>query len=199
MDTRRILLVLCVASGLNCAEAVAGQSGPSSLRIVIHNQADLPAGQLDSVRDRVAEIFRDAGVQVVWQQGPPAVQTPASFVVSVLLRKHDPNWAPNRHPVMGMALASDQHRGTTMIYYQAIAGVARKYNHSVIDLLAIAVTHEIGHLLLPHPAHAAEGIMRADWEGDDLRHAVNEPLQFTAVQAELVRLKLSGASEKPRE
>ena len=180
-----------------CFLGIIQESVPVRLSVALHNQADLPAGQLESVRDRVAEIFRDAGVQVVWH--PAALQTPASFVVSVLLRKHDPNWAPNRRPVMGMALASDQRRGTTMIYYQAIAGVARKYNHSVIDLLAIAVTHEIGHLLLPHPAHAAEGIMRADWEGDDIRHAVSAPLQFTAVQAELVRLKLSGASEKPRE
>jgi hypothetical protein len=199
MDSRRILMVLGVAIGLNCTDAEARQSGPSQLRIVIHNQADLPAGQLESVRDRVAGSLREAGVQVVWHQGPPPLQPPASFVVNVLLRKHDPNWVPNRRPIMGMALASDQYSGTTMIYYQAIAGVARKYNHSVIDLLAIAITHEIGHLLLPHPAHAAEGIMRADWEGDDIRHAVNEPLQFTAAQAELVRLKLSGASEKPRE
>ncbi len=199
MDSRRILLVLCVAIGLNCAEAVAGQSGPSSLVIVIHNQADLPAGQLESARRSIDEVFRDAGVRVGWHQGQPALQTPGSFVVSVLLRKHHPNWAPNRRPVMGMALASDQRRGMTMIYYGAIVGVARKYNQSVIDLLAIAITHEIGHLLLPHPAHSGEGIMRAEWEGDDLRHAVDQPLFFTAVQAELIRLKLGGASEKPRE
>ena len=46
MDSRRILLVLCVAIGLARAEAFAGQSGPSPLGIVIHNQADLPADRL---------------------------------------------------------------------------------------------------------------------------------------------------------
>ena len=165
----------------------------------MHNQADLEAGQLESARDRIAGIFRNAGVQVVWHQEQGARQTPESFVVTVLVRRGDTNWSPNRRPVMGMALASDRHRGMTMIYYQAVAGVARRYNHSVVDLLAIAITHEIGHLLLPHPAHAVEGIMRADWEGDDLRHAVHQPLQFTTSQADLLRLKLRSATKKPRE
>ncbi len=83
-----------------------------------------------------------------------------------------------------------------MIFYDAIAGVARPYIQSAVDLLAITIAHEIGHLLLPHPAHATSGVMRADWEGDDLRHAVHEELRFTAVQAQHIRLKLSGASEK---
>ncbi len=197
MDSRRILLVLCIAIGLNCAEAEAGQSGPSQLRIVLHNQADLPARQLEAVRGRVAGILRDAGVQVVWHQGPPSLQTHSSFVVNVLLRRQDPNWAPNRRPVMGMALASDQHRGSDDDLLPGDCG-RRSQVHPLGDRSPRHRGHPRDWPPAPSTsAHAAEGIMRADWEGDDIRHAVNEPLQFTAVQAELVRLKLSGASEKP--
>jgi hypothetical protein len=59
-------------------------------------------------------------------------------------------------------------------------------------VLAYAIAHEIGHLLLPEPAHSPFGIMRADWDGDDLRHIASGSLQFTAGQADAIRAKVSG-------
>jgi hypothetical protein len=55
------------------------------------------------------------------------------------------------------------------------------------DILAVAIAHEIGHGLLPPPAHSPTGIMRAAWEGDDIRHALDGPIEFTPTQAETIR------------
>jgi hypothetical protein len=57
--------------------------------------------------------------------------------------------------------------------------------------LAYAMAHEMGHLLLPFPAHADAGIMRSGWNGDDLRHMANGSLQFTPAQTAALRLKAS--------
>jgi hypothetical protein len=53
------------------------------------------------------------------------------------------------------------------------------------------MAHEMGHLLLPAPAHAPSGIMRAAWDGDDLRHIANGSLQFTPAQQTAIRVKAS--------
>jgi hypothetical protein len=61
----------------------------------------------------------------------------------------------------------------------------------VHDILAQALAHEMGHVLLPYPSHSLTGIMRADWDGDDIRRAFIEPPGFTAAQTALIHQKLS--------
>ena len=184
---------------LCCFFGMVQESLPVRMSVVLHNQAELAGNDLHDAKRIVDAIFRHAGIEIGWQDRRPDPRDQPPFLVSVLIRRRDARWAPNQRPVMGMALASDDRRGVTMIFYEAIAEVARNYNQAVVDLVAITIAHEIGHLLLPHPAHATGGVMRAEWEGDDIRHAVHQQLQFTAPQAELLRLKLSNATQKPRE
>jgi hypothetical protein len=56
-------------------------------------------------------------------------------------------------------------------------------------VLAHAMAHEIGHLLLPY-GHSATGLMRADWNAKDLNLAIDGRLNFTSEQAELIRGQL---------
>jgi hypothetical protein len=58
-------------------------------------------------------------------------------------------------------------------------------------VLAYVMAHEMGHLLLPPGAHSPSGIMRPDWDGDDLRHIASGSLQFTPAQANAIRAKAS--------
>ena len=183
---------------LCCFIGTVQESAPVRLSVVLHNQAELTGNDLGDAKRIIDGIFRHAGIEIGWHDRSPEPREQPPFLVSVLIRRRDAKWAPNQRPVMGLALDSDRRRGVTMIFYEAIAGVARHYNQAVVDLLAITIAHEIGHLLLPHPAHATSGVMRAEWEGDDLRHAVHEQLRFTAAQAERIRVKLSGTEETKR-
>ena len=166
---------------------------PLPLDVLLHDTAGVAIQDMADARRQVEAIFLEAGIAVAWRDASRTRESSGAFQVTVLLRKQDPAWTPKRRPVMGMALGSDDHRGVTSVYYGSIAGVARTYSQPVAALLAITIAHEIGHLLLPYPAHAAEGIMRADWEGDDLRHATMQPLRFNAAQAVSMRLKISVA------
>ena len=62
-----------------------------------------------------------------------------------------------------------------------------------VTVLAHAMAHEIGHLLLPY-GHSAAGLMRADWDAKDMRLAAHGRLNFTREQAELIRTRLLGRS-----
>jgi hypothetical protein len=90
-----------------------------------------------------------------------------------------------------MALPSDECGGTVSVSYAQVRRVAGQYRQPVPDILSLAMAHEVGHLLLPL-SHSATGIMRAEWDGDDIRHAVVGQLAFTTMEASLIRAKLGG-------
>lgn len=49
------------------------------------------------------------------------------------------------------------------------------------------MAHELAHLLLPQYAHSSTGLMRAQWNRDDLERAQHGQLGFTQEQASLIR------------
>lgn len=86
------------------------------------------------------------------------------------------------------------------VSYNRVERIARTYLNAprrramddidTVIVLAHAMAHEVGHLLLPH-GHSATGLMRAGWDGQNLRLAVRAQLKFTPEQAELIRARLT--------
>ena len=58
-------------------------------------------------------------------------------------------------------------------------------------MLAIAIAHELGHLLLPDGKHAKAGLMRALWDGNDFRSADAGLLAFSSDTAALIRREVA--------
>ena len=90
------------------------------------------------------------------------------------------------------ALPAAENEGTFSIFYDQVAHVGSRYHWPITDLLALTMAHEIGHLLLPAPAHSDQGIMRGEWDGDDVRGAVLDDLRFTSEEAGRMREKIGG-------
>jgi hypothetical protein len=82
--------------------------------------------------------------------------------------------------------------GTAFVFYDRVLRSAHDRHQDIARVLASAMAHEMGHLLLPASAHSPSGIMRADWDGDDLRRIASGSLQFTAAQVDAIRVKVSG-------
>jgi hypothetical protein len=64
------------------------------------------------------------------------------------------------------------------------------------DLLGYVIAHEMGHLLLGRDSHAAAGVMRARWEGAELRQAAHGQLSFTRVESERMRTRYLSAQAR---
>ena len=101
---------------------------------------------------------------------------------------------------LGGAVGTREYRGRmAYVFYKRVERVARTYLNTSrrrgtsdtdnVIVLAHAMAHEIGHLLLPY-GHSATGLMRADWDAKDMRLAVHGRLNFTSEQAELIRARL---------
>lgn len=94
---------------------------------------------------------------------------------------------------MGMALAADNHRAVLSLYFDAVTDVARRYGAARGEVLGLALTHEMGHVLLPPPSHSATGIMQPSWEGDEIRHVLFGDVAFTNAQGLAMRARLAAA------
>jgi hypothetical protein len=179
------------AMGLTLALSLCRQAtaSPPPIAVVAHNQAGMATDTLARAKSEITRICDEAGIRVTWMD-PAAVESAGAFAIQILIR---PRAIKGDRSIMGMAIG-DTHEtsGSAFVYYDRVLRTAHLGGQDVARLLAYAMAHEMGHLLLPSPAHATPGIMRAEWDGDDLRHIAGGSLQFTAAQVNAIRVKASG-------
>ena len=85
----------------------------------------------------------------------------------------------------------DGSRGTTAyIFSDRVAAFAKAHRLAESDVLATALAHEIGHLLLPPNAHTANGIMRASWRPAFFPPAAPGVAGFPPEQARLLKVRV---------
>jgi hypothetical protein len=156
----------------------------------IYNHASLAPEVLVRARDIVARIFHDSGIQVTWLE--PSSEQPASqFAVRVIVRRNCDGFHCGSG-VMGKTLGDEHEMGrASYVFKDRALQIAHKRHQDVAQVLGYAIAHEMGHVLLPRPAHTAQGIMRAEWNGHDLRHIASDALRFTTVQATQMKSTLA--------
>ena len=188
--------VILVIGLVGLARPAAADPRPS-LRIVLQVPDD------DSIRPNIvtrakaemSRIYRDAGIDIVWTKEAPDPQ-----VTLTILSRELTDQLTVVTTALGGAVGTREYRGRrAYVFYNRVERVARTYLNTSrrrgtndtdnVIVLAHAMAHEIGHLLLPY-GHSATGLMRADWDAKDMRLAVHGRLNFTSEQAELIRTRL---------
>ena len=156
-----------------------------SIAVVAYNQAGVAADILARAKSEAARIYSDAGVDVIWMDAA-AVEPGGTFKIRLLIRRA----VDVPGSVMG-SVAGDTHEtdGLASVFYDRVLRCAHERRQDVAGVLAYAMAHEIGHLLLPYPAHSSSGVMRPDWDGDDLRHIADGSMRFTSAQQTAIRVK----------
>jgi hypothetical protein len=202
---------LAVVVGLTGLARPAAADPIPTLPIVLQvaGHGNVPLHIVALAKAEVTRIYRDAGVNVVWidaassgGRSHPLQSSGTSdpgFALVVLPREltDQPTIATD---ALGVAIGTREHRGRmAYVFYSRVERVAwthlnisndaaRRDLYSIV-VLAHAMAHEIGHLLLPY-GHSATGLMRADWNSTDLNLALDGRLNFTSEQAELIRGQL---------
>ena len=215
----------CKRSSLIVATALLGLAGPAiaesrpSLNVVLH-LCDDPDIQPNLVRRAQAEmtrIYLDAGVEIAWiSDAPPAggpddpqTVTPTyPHLTLVILCRELTDELTSDATALGGAVGTRDYRGrVAYVFYDRVERIAQTHlnvarepgtdDMYTVIVLAHAMAHEMGHLLLPY-GHSPTGLMRAEWDAKDLRLAVNRQLNFTNEQAELIRGQLlAGIADTP--
>ena len=101
--------------------------------------------------------------------------------------------------MFGVAFLSAEGTGCySDVFYDRAMELHVNWNVGLADTLGNVMAHELGHLLLGSNSHASTGIMRAHWQGEELRHLSWGRLSFTNQQADHMRGKLIATlPEKP--
>lgn len=199
---------LLVVAGLTGLARPAAADPIPTLPIVLQvpGHGNVPLHIVALAKAEVTRIYRDAGVTVVWidatssgGRSHPLQSSGTSdpgFAL-VVLSPEMSDQLPVAATALGVAIGTSEHRGRlAYVFYNRVEHIARthlnvshdaarKDLHSIV-MLAHAMAHEIGHLLLPY-GHSPTGLMRADWNAKDLDLAMAGRLNFTSEQAELIR------------
>jgi hypothetical protein len=207
-------LKLC---NLALATALVGMASPAaaasspSLSIVLHvcDDVGIQTNLVSRAKAEMSRIYRDVGIDVAWISDasliadPDGPQPPAAsdrHLTLVILCRELTEEMTVGPTALGGAVGTREYRGQiAYVFYDRVEQISRTFlnlsrepgtddMYNVI-LLAHAMAHEVGHLLLPY-GHSPTGLMRAEWDAKDMRLAMDRRLNFTSEQAELIRGQL---------
>jgi hypothetical protein len=202
---------LVMVAGLTGLARPAAADPISTLTIVleVRDRARIPTHIVTRAKAEMTRIYHDACVNIMWSDPAPGTGQPhplpspaaadPGFALVVLPREMTDQLVVATEALGGAAGTPEERGRMAYVFYDRVERVARThlrtgrrtgtYDFDDVIVLAHAMAHEIGHLLLPY-GHTATGLMRANWDNADLQRAVHGQLNFTAQQAESIRARL---------
>ncbi len=179
----------------------------STLCIDVHNTADVSSGVLGHAAKQAAAILLAAGIPTLWHRAFP------DSLVGRTSHPNSPSVAPTVKPVdergclvlcvvrgmprgafpgmlLGSAFPHAQSGPDVTIFYDRIEQLewlAVSAGATVSQILAYAMAHEIGHVLLASTDHSPRGIMKGPWGQTEFERLTKGWLKFTDRQSEVMR------------
>lgn len=202
MDKPAATLAWCAVVAIGLAGSgvrVAAEQEPTalaSITIVVTNLADVPPAILDRAQVEAGRTYRRLGVKTTWLGSARAATHPTTepeFTIKLIIQ---PQLARDRlrgaRSVMAAApLTQSAREGSIYVFYDRVTDVAALQRADTALLLGLVIAHEMGHLLLHHADHAAEGLMRGVWDTDAIRQGAVGLLWFSPSELHQIRKTLS--------
>jgi len=180
-------------SGLVAAMLIANlqlAATAPAIHVGLKDDAGVPREWLRQAQNELERIYRDIDVHIAWwdpaSRGDPA--TVPRNLLTIAIRRNAvslKNGLPE--DTMGIASGTAVERGrVAYVFYDRMERFTPLHRGR---FLGHFMAHELGHLLLPQYAHSTRGLMRAQWNRDDLERAEHGQLRFTQEQANLIRAR----------
>jgi len=184
-----------------CGSLAGSPLESTRLTFLVYEYASVDPGTLRQALDQTVRILRQAGIETAWHLCTPIVPPPddeceRALGPTTLALKILPEAMARKFPGAwnSMGLAAQDPDGNfgvhAMVFFQRVEELAEHRICSRSALLAHAMAHEIGHLLLGTGGHSRAGIMKADWRHSELSLASRGELKFTSRQAAQMRSQL---------
>ena len=201
---KKVFLVFC---GVVLGTVLGlGQEGVESSTVVfsIHNEAGVPANDLDKAEQFATQVYEKAGVSVRWLNRPAGSskedgcgdlsEQVVCVIVSIV-----PKSSGSGADVLGVAFSVREGMGKfATVFYGRVRDLGGQRLSSA-GVLGFVIAHEAGHILLGANSHSSLGIMQPCWESPQLRKASMGNLLFTPEQAERMQQRIRETERKKLE
>ena len=208
-----MLVTMLLATQTGFAGKSEGREGEENLRITVrvYDYAQAPREMLAMAQAEAAHILANAGIETEWlecsigqadEQDRDACQRafgPADLTMRIVPESMAAR-LPFRDITLGFAaLPEEGGRGFLGgVFYHKVERMAKETGTDRYHILAHAIAHEIGHLLLRTVKHGHSGLMRANWGREELELARRGLLPFTSEEAARLRAEVRArASSQP--
>jgi hypothetical protein len=179
------------------AKTLTAQS--SAVQVQVYDYADLKPEFLHNVVALTQQILAGTGlsVQVQLCRGGLAVscngQSGRNLVVRVVAGGSKTNDSVLRSP-LGQSMADHQGGTYASIFMERIQDAAAEADVPRDTVLAYAIAHEVGHLLLGDNAHTPRGVMKGNWDRKDYEAMNQRQFHFIEGQAHQLATRFGGSS-----
>jgi hypothetical protein len=182
----------------------------AQLRITVYDQAPLSKEVRQAAFDSLHQIFRKAGIELEVATGDPASREASLMESPAIPRKGTERAAACRarrdialeivgvtspfrkKTMLGMAEPLARQGLNARVFDDRIQDAAMWQNRKHSAVLAHAIAHEIGHVLLRSPEHSRSGLMSAVWSDREYEWMARGVMFFTAEQGKAMRASLHG-------
>jgi hypothetical protein len=171
---------------------------PLAILLRVRDTAHVPHDVLTNAKADVTRIYREIGVEALWPTTESlltesnATRQSALTVAIVSMEQAERMHSHIADGRVGFAArAADGDGQLVYVIYDRVERLTGGNGVRRASMLAIAIAHEIGHLLLPPNGHSLRGLMRAEWTRADLQLAQRELASFTPRESELLRHRIS--------
>lgn len=164
-----------------------------ALVLQLHNLAGVPPVVVDNAASELTRVYDELGVHVEWNRAAAARVADREIVHVVLLARETGELRRAADTVMGAAVRTPNDTRVVYVFYQRVRAEAERYGVSTPLVLACAMAHELGHLLMPGRGHSANGLMRACWSRDDFHRANQGRLLFSRDQVARIQETVQGS------
>ena len=160
----------------------------AALVLQITNFSGAPPAVVHAAQDEVTRLYAEIGVPLEWSERQPSIRI-------VLLPYETGDLSRSENQVMGAAVRTGAGSLVAYAFYHRVRSLAGRYDVSTEQVLACAIAHELGHLLLPLRGHADAGLMRACWSRAEFNRAARGQLKFSDDEIACIRAGLETSIE----
>ena len=158
------------------AALMMGAINAAQLRITVYDKAKVSVQVSETVVLSLRRIFRQSGIEIEWIAGVPSAPEASLMIYEPLRTGHElelacrarrdialdilPAAVPGiKKQVLGMAQPLTRTGLNVRIFDDHIREAAERENRAYAIVLAHAMAHEIGHVLLRSYTHTGRGLM----------------------------------------
>jgi hypothetical protein len=168
---------------------------PLQVGVIVHNQSHASDAVVQEAELECAQLFKRAGIELGWMNSAEDIEWhgPPLVLRAAILRK-----APKRTvDILGAAWPFAENGVQMFVYYDNVVALSWSASLPASLVLAAALEHEIGHMLLGSAEHAIAGLMRDHWNRQELDYLGRGYLGFLRQEREQMRSHIRAVSRKP--